>query len=69
LIGLLGATYVGLSIFIAISNSPEPAPFQVIAPGLAEVAMLAGLGLLAGAIAVICHWVVESRIDRAVLRS
>ncbi len=43
-------------------------PFGVLAPGLAEAATLAMLGLLTGVVAVIAHWAVESRIDRAVLR-
>ena len=27
------------------------------------------LGLMTGVVAVFCHWIVEARIDRAVLRS
>jgi hypothetical protein len=30
--------------------------------------LVLALGLLTGVVAVICNWVVESRIDRAVLR-
>ena len=68
--GFLGACYTGLAIFVGITNAP-PAdlPLKVIAPGLAEVTLLALLGLLAGAVAVICHWAIEARIDRTVLRS
>lgn len=68
LIGLLGAMFNAVVGFIGIANSPEPVPFNVIAPGLAEAATLTMLGLLAGVVAVVCNWAVESRIDRAVLR-
>jgi MotA/TolQ/ExbB proton channel family len=68
LIGLLGAAFNGVHMFIGISNSPDPVPFNVMAPGFAEAMTIAMLGLLAGVVAVICHWAVESRIDRAVLR-
>jgi len=68
LVGLLGAAFNGVQMFIGISNSPNPVPFGVLAPGLAEATTLAMLGLLTGVVAVICNWTVESRIDRAVLR-
>lgn len=67
LIGLLGAAFNGLMMFIGLAQGPQP--FQVIAPGLAEVAFLVFLGLLSGVVGVICHWAVEARIDRTVLRS
>ena len=38
-------------------------------PYLAEIALMLGLGLLCGVVAVIANWAVEARIDRAVLRS
>ncbi|MDP3748024.1 MAG: hypothetical protein Q8Q88_13360 [Phenylobacterium sp.] len=69
LIGCLGAAYTALMIFLGISNVPSPAPMKVIAPGLAEVTLMLGLGLLCGVVAVIANWAVEARIDRAVLRS
>ena len=68
LIGLLGAAFNGVMILIGLANVGEPVPFAIIAPGLAEGATIAMLGLLAGVIAVICNWAVEARIDRAVLR-
>ena len=40
---------------------------DVLPPGLAEIALLILLGLLSGVVAVVCHWAVEARIDRAVL--
>lgn len=69
LIGLLGAAFNGVQMFIGIANSPNPVPFNVLAPGFAEATTLAMLGLLTGVVAVICNWAVESRIDRAVLRA
>ena len=69
LIGLLGAAYNVLMINIGIANSTNPPPYEVLAPGVAEAAFLFVLGLIAGVVAVICNWVVEARIDRAVLRS
>jgi hypothetical protein len=69
LIGLLGAAYNGLMINIGIANSANPPPYEVLAPGVAEAAFIFVLGLIAGVVAVICNWIVEARIDRAVLRS
>ncbi len=68
LIGLLGAAYNGLNIAIGVSNV-KPESLDVIWPGVAELMSLITLGLVAGVIAVICHAIVEARIDRAVLRS
>ncbi|MNU37391.1 MotA/TolQ/ExbB proton channel family protein [uncultured Brevundimonas sp.] len=67
LIGLLGGAFNGLMILIGLSQGPQP--FHVVAPGLAEAAFLVFLGLFCGVVAVICHWAVEARIDRAVLQS
>ncbi len=69
LIGLLGAAYNVLMINIGIANSANPPPYEVLAPGVAEAAFIFVLGLIAGVVAVICNWIVEARIDRAVLRS
>jgi len=68
LLGLLGAAYVGLFLFIAVTNAPTPPTMTELAPGLAEIVMLLVLGFLAGAVAVAFHWAVEARIDRAVLK-
>jgi hypothetical protein len=68
LIGLLGAAYNVLMINVALANiEPQPS-YSVLAPGVAEAAFLFVLGLTAGVVAVICNWIVEARIDRAVLR-
>lgn len=68
LIGLLGAAYNMLMINIAIANIGDVS-YPVLAPGVAEAVFIFMLGLIAGVVAVICNWVVEARIDRAVLRS
>lgn len=69
LIGLVGAIFVLLMGFIGIANVSEPVPMSVLAPGFAEAALLFLLGLVSGVVGVICHWIIESRIDRAVLQS
>ena len=69
LIGLRGGAYNGLSMAIGIANVSHPVTLKVMAPGIAEAVSLIGLGMLAGAVAVIGHWAVEARIDRAVLKS
>lgn len=69
LIGLLGAVFVLLSGFIGIANAGGPVPMPVLAPGFAEAALLFFLGLVAGVVGVICHWIIEARIDRTVLQS
>lgn len=69
LLGLLGAVFVLLSGFVGIANAGAPVPMPVLAPGFAEAALLFLLGLLAGVVGVVCHWIIEARIDRAVLKS
>ena len=44
LLGLLGGAYNGLMMFMGLARGPQP--FEVLAPGLAEIAMLILLGLL-----------------------
>jgi biopolymer transport protein ExbB/TolQ len=68
LLGLLGAAFNALMMFIGLSNMGSQ-PINVLAPGLAEAAFLLVLGLIVGVVAVICHWVVEARVDRLVLRA
>lgn len=69
LLGLVGAVYVLLMGFIGMANARGPVPMAVLAPGFAEAALLCLLGLLAGVVGVICHWIIEARIDRTVLGS
>jgi hypothetical protein len=69
LLGLMGAMFVLLMGFIGIANAGEPVPVVVLAPGFAEAALLFLLGLMAGVVGVVCHWIIEARIDRTVLGS
>ena len=68
LLGLLGAAFNGLMMFVGLAKFGNQ-PMNVMAPGLAEAAFLVVLGLLVGVVGVVCHWVVEARVDRAVLRA
>jgi len=67
LIGLLGAAINALGWCVAIANHGMPS-MQVMAPGFAEAMFLILFGILAGVVAVICHWIIEARIDRSVLK-
>jgi biopolymer transport protein ExbB/TolQ len=67
LAGLLGAAYGCMNMAVGVANLPVSPPLNVLAPGFAEALMLVTLGLQAGAVAVFCHWLVEAKIDRAVL--
>ena len=68
LLGLLGATYGATNMFIGITNVPNATLGQV-APGVAEAFFLAAVGLLAGVVGVAAQWVIDSRIDRQVLKT
>ena len=67
IVGLLGACDAGLNMTIGVVNLGIDPTLRMLAPGIAESFMMVGLGFLAGAIAVVAHWAVESRIDRQVL--
>lgn len=67
IIGILGACDSGLNMTLAVASVPVEVTPKMLAPGIAESFLMIGLGCLAGAIAVIAHWAVESRIDRQVL--
>jgi hypothetical protein len=67
LAGLLGAALGCLNMAIGVANLPAAPPMNVLAPGIAEAVFLVALGLQAGAVAVFCNWLVEAKIDRAVL--
>ena len=65
----LDGGYGVLNMCIGLANvSPTPS-ISVLAHGWAEAMLLVVLGFLTGMVAVIANWAVESRIDRAVLRS
>jgi hypothetical protein len=66
-IGILGACDSGLNMTLAVASVPIEVTPKMLAPGIAESFLMVGLGFLAGAIAVVAHWAVESRIDRQVL--
>jgi len=68
LAGGLGSAYTLLNMSVGLSNRPEPPPLQVLAHGFAEAMLLIGMGFCAGAVSAICHWAVEARIDKAVLK-
>ncbi len=67
IIGFFGACYSGLAMTMGVANIPVQPTLKMLAPGFAESFLMVGLGFLAGLIAVIAHWAVESRIDRQVL--
>lgn len=67
IIGILGACDSGLNMTLAVASVPIEVTPKMLAPGIAEAFLMVGLGFLAGAIAVVAHWAVESRIDRQVL--
>lgn len=67
LISLLGAAYIALTGFMAVAQVGQTS-LAIWAPAIAEALLLLMLGLLSGVVAVIAHWAVEARIDRAVLR-
>ena len=69
LMGLMGAAFILLMGFIGIANASAPVSMAVLAPGYAEAAFVFLLGLLAGVVGVVCHWIIEARIDRTVLGS
>ncbi|WP_309605768.1 MotA/TolQ/ExbB proton channel family protein [Phenylobacterium sp.] len=62
MIGFFGAAYDLLDMFIGIANV-RPAPsLSILAPGLAEAALSACLGLLAAAVAAIAHRHLKARL-------
>jgi len=67
IMGALGACATLLNMSIGYANIPDDPGFKILAPGFAECFFLVSLGLVAGTIAVLAHWAVESRIDRQVL--
>jgi hypothetical protein len=68
LAGALGASYTALSSALGMANVTYEVTLKILAPGFAEAVLLVGLGLFAGAVAVVGHWALEARIDRDVLK-
>jgi hypothetical protein len=69
ILGGLGACLSLLNMSIGLSNIPADVPLRALAPGFAEASLVVGLGFLAGAVAVFANWIVDSRIDRSVLKA
>lgn len=69
LLGLAGAAYVLLAGFIGVANVRPTPTFTVMAPGYAEAALAALLGLLASAVGVMCAKHLEGRLRVASLRA
>jgi len=65
--GVLGAAYTLTNMAIGVANVPYEPTLKALAPGIAEIAVLLGLGFAAGVIAAIMNWALEARIDRQVL--
>jgi hypothetical protein len=68
LAGALGASYTALNCALGMANVSYEVTAKILAPGIAEIFFILGLGLFAGAVAVIAHWALEARIDRDVLK-
>jgi len=68
-LGGFGACLSLLNMSIGYAMVPGDLPLKVLAPGFAEAFFVVGLGFLAGTVAVIANWVVESRIDHSVLKA
>lgn len=69
LVGLLGGTLNALWSFLGILSVGKVNAFEAFVPGMAEAMLVLSLGLFSGVVAVICHWAVEARIDRMVLKA
>jgi hypothetical protein len=69
ILGGFGACLSLLNMTIGYATVPGDLPLKVLAPGFAEAFLVVGLGFLAGVVAVIANWLVESRIDRSVLKA
>jgi hypothetical protein len=62
LIGLFGAAYGLLDMFIGVANVRPTPSLSILAPGLAEAALCVCLGLLAAAVAVIAQRHLKARL-------
>ena len=68
LLGLLGASYATMNIFVALSGFNEMVNPVILMPAIAEAFAVLIVGLISGVIAVIANWAIEARIDKEVLR-
>ncbi|MNT09255.1 hypothetical protein D3C72_1440310 [compost metagenome] len=69
MLGFIGAAHLLLNLMTATAQIGEAIPLAVAAPSLAEALLLVVWGLIAGVLAVGCHWAVSARIERALLAS
>jgi hypothetical protein len=69
ILGGLGAFLSLFNMTLGVANVPADLPLKALAPGFAEAFLVLGLGFMAGTVAVLCHWAVESRIDRTLLKA
>lgn len=67
LLGLAGSAYVLLAGFMGVANVRPTPTFTIMAPGYAEAALAALLGLLASAVGVMCAKHLEGRLRVASL--
>lgn len=68
LLGLLGASYAAMNIFIGLASFSEPVNPVIFMPAVAEAFAVLIVGLVSGVVAVIANWAIEARIDKEVLR-
>lgn len=64
LLGLLGASFTVLSMCVGLANVRPTPSVAILAPGFAEALFQVTLGLLAAAVAVICHQDLDARLRR-----
>ncbi len=72
LLGLIGASWglMNSAIGTAVMGSRgQTTTLSMVMPGLVECLFIALIGMIAGIVAIVCHWAVEARIDRQVLRA
>lgn len=69
ILGGFGACFSLFNMTLGYANVPGDVPMKALAPGFAEAFLMVGLGFLAGVVAVLANWMVESRIDRSVLKA
>lgn len=67
LAGLFGAGYGALTLFMGLADAGVTPPLAVLAPALAESALVFLVGVVAGVVGAVGAGLVEARIDRTVL--
>lgn len=67
MLGFIGAAHLLLNLMTATTQMGAAIPLAIAAPLLAEALLMVIWGLVAGVVAVGCHWAVSARIERALL--